>query len=135
MPVRSRWLALTLVLASAALAVGIFANGQFRPTGLAAVATAASVAVGARLWPRSVAAAVLTSGFIVVALLLTVPVEGSCQMPIAEFLPHALEDAAGPHIHDDCQLESDRRSHAGVTIALGTSIGGILYTRRQRRPT
>lgn len=38
MPVRSRWLVLTLVLASAALAAGLFADRPFRPTGRGVIA-------------------------------------------------------------------------------------------------
>jgi hypothetical protein len=61
----------------------------------------------------------LTAGL----LLLGIPAGRSCDLPVAEFVSHALEDASGPHVHDRCQLESDRRSIAGLWLILG-GIGG-----------
>ena len=85
-----------------------------RPRALPAVASAA---LGAVLAVALVLC--LTAGL----LLLGIPAGPLCDLPVAEFVSHALEDASGPHVHDRCQLESDRRSIAGLWLILG-GIGG-----------
>lgn len=128
---RRRGLALVLIIASVVLAWGVFSSGRFRPTAVAAVVIAIAVAVGTVTWSRAVAVAVVAGAALVVTLLFTVPTGASCDLPIVEFVPHALEDASGPHDHDRCQLESDRRSLAGIVIGAGACVGaGFLFVRR-----
>jgi hypothetical protein len=122
---RSRMMALAAVLiaATGALLWGVFADRGFRPSALGAMCIAAVTVVAVLVWPLRTAIALavlcLTAGL----LLLGIPAGRACDLPVAEFVSHALEDASGPHVHDRCQLESDRRSIAGLWLILG-GIGG-----------
>jgi hypothetical protein len=129
---RSRVLALVLAIAAVVFAWGIFSTGQFRPTGVAAAIIAIAIAVGAVTWSRAAAIAAVVGAAIAVALLFTVPAGTACDLPIVEFVPHAVEDASGPHDHDRCQLESDRRSLAAFVIGAAVCVGtGLLFVRRR----
>jgi len=122
---RSRMMALAAVLiaATGALVWGIFADRGFRPSALGAMCIAAVTVVAVLVWPPRTSIALAVLSLNAGLLLLGIPAGRSCDLPVAEFVPHALEDAAGPHVHDRCQLESDRRSIAGLWLVMG-GIGG-----------
>jgi hypothetical protein len=122
---RSRMMALAAVLiaATGALVWGVFADRGFRPSVLGAMCIAAVTVVAVLVWPPRVSIALAVLSLAAGLLLLGIPAGRSCDLPVAEFVSHALEDAAGPHVHDRCQLESDRRSIAGLWLVIG-GIGG-----------
>jgi hypothetical protein len=116
-------LAAALIAATGALLWGVFAHRGFRPSALGAICIAAITVVAVLVWPPRMAIALAIFSLTAGLLLLGIPAGRSCDLPVAEFVSHALEDASGPHVHDRCQLESDRRSIAGLWLILG-GIGG-----------
>jgi hypothetical protein len=116
-------LAAVLIAATGALLWGVFADRGFRPSALGAMCIAAVTVVAVLVWPPRMAIALAILSLTAGLLLLGIPADRSCDLPVAEFVPHALEDTTGPHVHDRCQLESDRRSIAGLWLVLG-GIGG-----------
>jgi hypothetical protein len=121
-----------LVAAGAALAWGIGVEQGFRPSALGALVAATAIPAAALMWPLRISTALVVVAILIAVVLIVVPAGGACDPPIAEFVPHALEDAAGPHVHDRCQLESDRRSVAGLVLAAGAGGAGTILLRRWR---
>jgi hypothetical protein len=108
-----------------------------RPSAPAALIAGLAVAAGARVLQRGGIAWVLAGAALAgAAPLLAIPAGARCDPPVAEFVPHTFEDAAGPHVHDRCQLESDRRSIAGLALAAGgaASVALLLAHRSPRAP-
>jgi hypothetical protein len=91
--------------------------------------------IAALVWPSQLSTTVAALLLLAAVLLLVVPAGSSCDLPIVEFVPHALEDAAGPHFHDRCQLESDRRSLAGLLLIAGAGATGFVLLLRRRGDT
>lgn len=125
---------LVAVLASASgvLYWGVVSEDSgFRPTAPAALVVGLAVTAGARVLaaPR-IGALLCVMSLAGAAALLVIPAGAACDPPIAEFVPHAFEDAAGPHEHDRCQLESDRRSLAGLVLAGGGVAAIVLLVQR-----
>lgn len=124
----------TFALAGVVLIWGVAAEESgFRPTTPAAVVVALAIVAGALSSPaRKTASLMAAAGLAGGAVLLAVPAGEHCELPVAEFGPHLVEDAAGPHEHDRCQLASDRRSLAGIAVAAGAGAAIPLLVRRRR---
>lgn len=125
---------LVFVASSVVLGWAVAAEGSgFRPSAPAALVLGLSVTVAASRSPKRWLAPLLATAALGGAvLLMAIPAGVACRPPVVEFGPHLFESADGAHQHDRCQLESDRRSLAGVVLA--ASVGGaiVLLVLRSR---
>ncbi len=124
----------TFVAALVVLVWGLLAEGSgFRPTAPAAMLAGLAVTAVAVVSPvRWIAATLVATSLVGAAALLAIPAGERCEPPVAEFAPHLFEDAAGPHEHDRCQLESDRRSIAALALTVGGGAAVPLLIKRPR---
>lgn len=126
----------TVAVASGVLVWGLLAEDSgFRPTAPAGLIAGVAVVAGAWTLPtRGFAFFLAVASIGTAAALLAMPAGEGCDLPVAEFVAHTFEGAAGPHDHDRCQLESDRRSIAGLTLGIAGGVAVALLLGRSRTP-
>lgn len=126
---------MAIFAAASVLIWGLVAeDGGFRPTAPAALIVGLALALlGFLSPPRSLAFMLAATTVVGAVALLVVPAGESCDLPVTEFVSHTFEDAAGPHGHDRCQLESDRRSIAALALAAGSGGAIVLLIQQPRQ--
>lgn len=123
-----------VLAASAALVWGLAAEEEgFRPTAVAALSIAAATVASALMWPLKASTILIVLSLAAAGPLLAVPVGQTCDTPVVAFVRHTFEDTTRPHIHDRCQLESDRRSMAALVLAAGGGAAVVLLISRSRK--
>lgn len=122
---------LTLVGGTAVLVLSVVADGGFRPTVPAALVLGVAVVAAAVSSKPSRARVLVLLPILGGAVLLLWPPGTGCGLPVTGFVEHAVEDGAGAHSHDWCQLEGDRRAMGGLVLVAAGGGGVILVLKRR----